>query len=175
MRAGSELPVRSDPACLPWSRHAPTPWRAVHALHIAVACDGDDSPKPLVEGLTSDGHRAFWSTRNGLTARLGERHSADGDRIDLLIVSARLLSGADGGAMLTAICETCAGASLLVLGADVRGKAALVARLERTGAFERVLALRSPVDLDDLRMLVMNAPRARTASGFRARIDASVA
>jgi hypothetical protein len=175
MGAVTELPPRSERDRLPWSRHTPTPWRAVRPLHIAVACDCKDSPKPLVEGLIGDGHRAFWSTRDGLIARVRELRSSDSRPLDVLIVSARLLQGAAGGEMLAALHETCATATLVLLGPATRNNTALAARLRRSAAFERVLTLHSPVDVDDLRMLVMNVPPARTASGYRERVDASSA
>jgi len=173
LRAVSELPTRSDRDRLPWSRHTPTPWRTVRALRIAVACDGNDSPKPLVEGLIDDGHRACWSSHAGLVERLCELRSSGSAPVDVLIISARLLAGATGKETLEAISETCAGATLVLLGAESRNNIALVARLRRSAGFERVLTLRSPVDADDLRMLVMNVPPARTASGYRERVSAS--
>jgi hypothetical protein len=175
MRAVTELPPRSERDRLPWSRHTPTPWRAVRPLHIAVACDCKDSPKPIVEGLIGDGHRAFWSTRDGLIARLRELRSSDSRPLDVLIVSTRLLQGAAGGETLAALCEMCGSATLVLLGAESRNNMALAARLRRSAAFERVLTLHSPVDADDLRMLVMNVPPARTTSGYRERVGTSSA
>lgn len=150
-----------DPARVPFSRHTPTPWRAVRKLHVAVACDAEDAPKPIAEGLTSDGHRAFWSSRDGLITRLREQQACGG-QTDVVIVCARLLAGLEGLNLLAAICETCSGARLLLLGYDTPQKTAIAAGLRKSAIFAEVLTLDSPVDVDDVRMIVMNDAAEKT-------------
>lgn len=166
----SERPATVDLERVPWSRYSPTPWRGVQTLQIALACDGEDAPKPLVEGLTRDGHRAFWSSRDRLISRLRLQRASGGSRIDVVIVSARLLAGVEGLDLLATIHEKCAGASLLLLGSETPEKAALTTGLRKSGAFQQVLTLGSPADVDDLRMMLMNVSASCAQSGFQARV-----
>jgi hypothetical protein len=154
----------------PWSRHTPTPWRTLRPLRIAVACDGEDTPKPLAEGLLRDGHRAFWTSRTGLLSCLSEpadRNQSVPPPLDVVVVSARLLGGPDGLELISALYDKCAGGSVVLLGSETARKAALARDLGSSRAFQQVITLESPADVDDLRMIMMNIPARRSRSGFR--------
>jgi hypothetical protein len=158
-----------DPARAPWSRHTPTPWRAVRALRVVIACDGEDAPKPLAESLLRDGHRAFWTSRSGLIAHLRERneHDHSAPALDVVVVSARLLLAPEGVELLSALHDKCSGASIVLLGSENSRKGALARDLSKTRSFQEVVTLESPADVDDLRMVMMNIPARRAHSGFR--------
>jgi hypothetical protein len=158
-----------DIARVPWSRHTPTPWRAVRGLRVAVVCDGEDAPKPLTECLIRDGHRAYWTSRSGLIASLREpnHHDHPAPALDAVVISARLLLAPDGDDLLSALHDKCAGASVVLLGSDTLRKGALVRDLRRCRTFQEVVTLDSPADVDDLRMVMMNVPARRAQSGFR--------
>jgi len=160
-----------EPTRLPWSRHTPNQWRAVRERRVAIACDADDAPKPIVEALNRDGHLPIWSTREGLVARARElsKNPDSLPPIDVVIVSERLLNGVDGIGLLAALCEGCAGASVVVLGPDPGRSAAMARLLREEHIFEKVSTLSSPVDLDDLRMTVMHLPVPKPMSGSRIR------
>jgi hypothetical protein len=160
-----------DVSRLPWSRHTPTPWRAVRQLRVAIACDAEDTPRLLTEGLARDGHKAFWTSRDRLIGRLRERPaSADAvPAVDVVVVSARLIGGLEGVDLLSTLCSHCVGASLVLLGADTQQKASLARNLRKNPAIQQVLMLGSPADVDDLRMLVMHVSARRAESGFHFR------
>jgi hypothetical protein len=174
-RAARSLPepqVPSDLAQLPWSRHMPTPWREVQGLNVLIACDGEDAPKPLTEGLIRDGHSAFWTSHTRFIARLREG-DAPGHQVlplDLIVVSARLLGGIEGIELLSLLYRKCALASLVLLGSETAQKAALARDLRESRAFQQIVTLASPADVDDLRMIVMHVRTRRKQSGCR-RLD----
>ena len=153
----------------PWSRHTPTPWRAVRGLRVVVACDSEDTPKPLAESLLRDGHRAFWTSRSGLIAYLREPNENDpsAPALDVVVVSARLLVAPEGVELLSALHDKCAGASVVLLGSETSRKGALARDLRKSRAFQEVVMLESPADVDDLRMVMMNIPARRAQSGLR--------
>ena len=165
----SEGQVPFDLTRAPWSRHTPTPWRAVRALRVAIACDGEDAPRPLAESLMRDGHRALWTSRSGLIAHLREPNEHDPivPALDVVVVSARLLLPPDGDALLAALHEKCAGASIVLLGSESTRKGSLARELRKSRVFQGVVTLESPADVDDLRMVMMNIPARRAQSGFR--------
>ena len=69
--------------------------------------------------------------------------------------------------ILTFVWPQIALASLVLLGSETSRKSALARDLRRTRAFQEVITLDSPADVDDLRMVMMNIPARRAQSGFR--------